>query len=596
MILNNVKMVIWDLDETFWSGTLAEGAITPIPENKDIVVTLAKRGIISSICSKNDHAKAEAALTELGIWSYFVFPKIEFGPKGQNIATIIETAGLRPQNVLFIDDNLLNREEARHVSPGLMVADPGGVLPSLLGLSELAGKDDRALTRLQQYKTIEVKAVERANSSQGNEDFLRSCRITVDIDYDIESKFDRVIELANRTNQLNYTKQRLETPEAVEAFRALLSTYGVTAGLIRVSDKYGDYGIVGYFVLHRKAGHNDLPHFVFSCRTMNMGIEQYVYERLQTPAIKIVPPVANQISAFKKVDWITEGASGTHALGHVTSGQQLLLIGGCELLQIASMCSSNREEFVNTVRNKWPVRFDDVGFIAGDRQKIGADKAIEKLNYWTYKDTQRFDLALANSDILIVALFANLGWSYFESEAGTRVRIAEDNLRRHLRADNFWFVKNFRHIKLSMKDKLDLIATSLDKLAASSPPAARRFAFGVATKKMTASERLAAAGWPACLRIHAGCSAWLQNFNSLPAADRYVGARHLFNRFVEDYCNRTKAFQFVDVDSIVTADDVFDPDPQTGHFLPDHFSRRAYIAIAASIAEGFAWQGSDAAA
>ena len=35
MLQNDVKLVIWDLDDTFWSGTLAEGEITPLPENQD---------------------------------------------------------------------------------------------------------------------------------------------------------------------------------------------------------------------------------------------------------------------------------------------------------------------------------------------------------------------------------------------------------------------------------------------------------------------------------------------------------------------------------------------------------------------------------
>ena len=49
-----VRLVIWDLDETFWKGTLTEGGITFSPENRDVVIALAERGIISTICSKND--------------------------------------------------------------------------------------------------------------------------------------------------------------------------------------------------------------------------------------------------------------------------------------------------------------------------------------------------------------------------------------------------------------------------------------------------------------------------------------------------------------------------------------------------------------
>ena len=53
-----IKLVIWDLDETFWEGTISEnaGKSINIPErNINIVKELTNRGIINSICSKNDY-------------------------------------------------------------------------------------------------------------------------------------------------------------------------------------------------------------------------------------------------------------------------------------------------------------------------------------------------------------------------------------------------------------------------------------------------------------------------------------------------------------------------------------------------------------
>jgi predicted enzyme involved in methoxymalonyl-ACP biosynthesis len=102
MLENKVKLVIWDLDDTFWTGTLTEGGITPIPGNAERVIELSKRGIINSICSKNDPEAAKAKLTELGVWDYFVFPAISFSPKGKAVADMIEGAALRPENVLLI--------------------------------------------------------------------------------------------------------------------------------------------------------------------------------------------------------------------------------------------------------------------------------------------------------------------------------------------------------------------------------------------------------------------------------------------------------------------------------------------------------------
>jgi FkbH-like protein len=105
VLTDAVKLVVWDLDQTFWKGTLSEEAVTPVAENIDLVRRLAARGIISSICSKNDRESAVRELQESGVWDFFVLPSISFQPKGRSIAALIEALQLRPANVVFIDDN-----------------------------------------------------------------------------------------------------------------------------------------------------------------------------------------------------------------------------------------------------------------------------------------------------------------------------------------------------------------------------------------------------------------------------------------------------------------------------------------------------------
>ena len=107
-----VRLVIWDLDDTFWQGTLSEGAVIHNARNAAIVEALNQRGIVNAICSKNNHAPVEAALREQGLWDKFVFPKIAFAPKGAMVAEIIKDAQLRAPTVMFIDDNVTNLNEA----------------------------------------------------------------------------------------------------------------------------------------------------------------------------------------------------------------------------------------------------------------------------------------------------------------------------------------------------------------------------------------------------------------------------------------------------------------------------------------------------
>ncbi len=76
-----VRLVIWDLDETFWRGTLTEGGIEYYQIAHDVVIELARRGIMSSICSKNDFDQVRSILSERRIWDYFIFPSINWDPK-----------------------------------------------------------------------------------------------------------------------------------------------------------------------------------------------------------------------------------------------------------------------------------------------------------------------------------------------------------------------------------------------------------------------------------------------------------------------------------------------------------------------------------
>ncbi len=73
-----VKLVIWDLDETFWEGTLSEGGGVAIEANIACVRQLVDRGIMNAISSKNDHDAAMARLAEMGIADMFVFPRINW--------------------------------------------------------------------------------------------------------------------------------------------------------------------------------------------------------------------------------------------------------------------------------------------------------------------------------------------------------------------------------------------------------------------------------------------------------------------------------------------------------------------------------------
>lgn len=329
-----VRLVIWDLDETFWDGTLSEGGICAyLQENHDIVVTLAERGIISSICSKNDRDAVRQILEERGLWDYFVFPSIDWSAKGQRIAAIVEAVQLRPSTVLFIDDNPMNRAEAAALVAGIQTADVS-LLPQLLDDPRFKGKDDRQLTRLRQYQLLEER--QRAEIAAGSdpEEFLRASNIRVFIDMDVAAHTDRTIELINRTNQLNFTKRRLpDDPEQarVELLQQIEPFY-VQTGLVRVVDNYGDYGYCGFYLISGSR----LLDYCFSCRILGMGVESWLYERLGRPPVDVVGEVLTDLAEPRPADWITlvSGHDDTPK-PQAPAIPEIRLRGGCDLDALA---------------------------------------------------------------------------------------------------------------------------------------------------------------------------------------------------------------------------------------------------------------------
>ena len=108
MNFEEIKLIIWDLDDTFWQGILSEGEVSIPEENIKLIIRLTERGIVNSICSKNDESDVIKKLKEIGLEDYFVFNSINWNSKGPRIKKTIEQMALRDANVLFIDDNPSN--------------------------------------------------------------------------------------------------------------------------------------------------------------------------------------------------------------------------------------------------------------------------------------------------------------------------------------------------------------------------------------------------------------------------------------------------------------------------------------------------------
>ncbi len=338
MDFTKIKLVIWDLDETFWNGILSEHTVSIIPENIELIKNMTDAGVVNSICSKNDEREVSIILDSLGLKGLFVFTSINWSPKGSRVSQIIQEMNLRSVNVLFLDDNPTNLAEVSSACEGIMTANTDA-LPALRDYYRSVPKKDLLHSRLDQYHILEKKREFQATAGS-NEEFLRKCDIHVKFSNDCITHLARIEELVQRSNQLNFTKVRSSEEELAELF----VDPSVKCGYVIVEDNFGAYGIVGFYAIKE----NRLLHFVFSCRIMNMGIEQYTYHKLGQPKLQIVGTVSS--SPFESCpDWINQNKTHSGVIQRKVLKEKVIIKGPCDMQILFSFIKETKNietEFV----------------------------------------------------------------------------------------------------------------------------------------------------------------------------------------------------------------------------------------------------------
>ncbi|MDF2841815.1 MAG: hypothetical protein K0R00_241 [Herbinix sp.] len=426
-IINDIKLVIWDLDNTIWKGTLAENDdIELYPNIKFIIETFNKRGIINSICSKNFYDKAKIKLSEYGLWEQFVYPSIDFLPKGQKIAALISEIHLRPCNVLFIDDSIHELNEVRNYVSDINLLHANYV-SSLLTNEYLRGKDDSSLSRLNYYKQLE-KIRDVQNTFTDNVEFLKSIHIRVQfIDYTADL-FERIYEMIERTNQLNFTKKKITVELKNE-----LENSNTECACIRVITDLGDMGIVGFYSVRD----DELLHFLFSCRVMNMGIEQWVYQQLNCPRLEIIgetasvvspdTPAVEYISIYKEEVTINEC---DHIRKYIDKSNQtnIFALGACDMyFTVGNLMQLNNDVTFETNFFKGDSRCVNIGseYIRScfEMNQIEKDYCIK--HFQNYKGNTVFKTEIFNKmyDFVVLSFLDDFVYYIYEKKENKNIRI-----------------------------------------------------------------------------------------------------------------------------------------------------------------------------
>lgn len=274
-----VKVVVWDLDNTLWDGTLGEDGIEGLVLRDSAIAAiqeLDQRGILHSIASKNDEGEALRALDHFGLRAMFLAPQINWGPKSDSIRRIAAQLDLGIDSFVFIDDQAFERAEVADALPGLRVLPDtdAAALPAAPFCTVPATPE--SARRREMYQSEGRRAAAFDPTRTDYVAFVAGCDMTLELRPLDPDNAERVFELSQRTNQLNFRGTKLSRQDV----RDLLDDQRRTNLVMRCEDRFGDYGIVGFATLDL-----DRPlliDFFMSCRVQRKFVEHALFHHLLT--------------------------------------------------------------------------------------------------------------------------------------------------------------------------------------------------------------------------------------------------------------------------------------------------------------------------
>ena len=273
----HVKVLAWDLDNTVWDGTLIEdgpGTVTLKPGIAEVMRELTRRGIVNTLVSKNNEDDALREVARLGLDEFVVFPKVGWNPKSVSLQELIHRFNVGADTFAFIDDSPFEREEVKAGLPAVRVYDGADYL-QLLDLPEFRPPESSESSRRREfYLSQDAREQALGNFEGAYEDFLRKANIRLSVARARAEHLDRITELAQRTNQLNFSGVRYSK----QALAELLEDETRDCFVMSCADNFGDYGTVGFAVVDQRGP--TLADLMFSCRIQAKRVEHALLEFL----------------------------------------------------------------------------------------------------------------------------------------------------------------------------------------------------------------------------------------------------------------------------------------------------------------------------
>ena len=272
-----IKCIVWDLDNTVWNGVLLENEAVELRAGiLDTIRDLDARGILHSVASKNSHDHAWPAIERHGLGEYFLYPQINWTPKSEGIRRIAEQLNIGLDTFAFVDDNAFELDQVGQALPQVTCIHVDRLAEALRDKRFAGSTTADARNRRLLYTEAMVR--DQALQEFGTDylKFLAHSQIVLELGGYADELSDRVNELVQRTNQLNFSGRKYKQDELA----LVLGDQSTDKFVLRCADRYGAYGTVGFALVSRRETTIEVQDFMLSCRVQGKFIEQAFFRHL----------------------------------------------------------------------------------------------------------------------------------------------------------------------------------------------------------------------------------------------------------------------------------------------------------------------------
>jgi len=287
------KVLALDADGVLWGKVLGEDGFDGISLGQEgvgcqfqcfqrTIQQLKNEGVLLTVVSRNEPDELQRVFEshpgmilrpeDIAAW------RVNWQPKSENLREMARELNVGLDSFVLVDDDLANQLEVQSALPEVTVvplpSDPSQ-FPSIL--QRLWCFDAASATNADANRTqmvVEERGRRKLrNDSKDLDSYLSSLQLRVIMRIAEPADMARVAQLTQKTNQFNLSLRRRSEAE----LRNLSSDYSIF--VVEVSDRLGDYGLVGLCILHGLSAPTErtgIDSLLISCRALGRRVEDAV--------------------------------------------------------------------------------------------------------------------------------------------------------------------------------------------------------------------------------------------------------------------------------------------------------------------------------